>query len=332
MDYNSARMDLLDYRYDLLDYNAYGQELKENGISENDAIIYLTWQFGDDNVLNTEALKSIVETGNKKKVDISLIKAFAADIFKECFRISPLIISLIFIYVILILRCRNNPLEGSFVFTFVAASILLLAGILFYYEYSGRFSHRIVYALFICIFTFGIMVLSDSDNIPEENVDIDSSGIIVVISICVFLNIGLLLGNRFDYEAYKREMPDYKGVFSEMDNNRDKLFVADTFTFQEAYKYDVFKSFGLGSLDNFVAVGSWYVNSPITRSILSQYGYSNPYEALGENDVNVVLVDNCYPEEKAKFLGEHYNGDYFAEELTDCFEADYGFNYYRMVH
>ena len=69
MEYNGTRMQLLDYRYDLLDYNRYGSRLEGMGISENDALLYLTWQFGDDQVLSTEKMEEILSGAPGRRIN-----------------------------------------------------------------------------------------------------------------------------------------------------------------------------------------------------------------------------------------------------------------------
>ncbi|MCR5106592.1 MAG: hypothetical protein K6B28_00360, partial [Lachnospiraceae bacterium] len=126
-----------------------------------------------------------------------------------------------------------------------------------------------------------------------------------------------LVGNRFDYNDHKRTEPDYKGFYAYIQENKDELFIADTFTFQRAYKYDVFCPYSEGSLDNYVAVGSWFVNSPLTKAITESYGYENPYDALKEADERVVLCDNMYPENKLLFIKDHYDEDRELEYIDN---------------
>ena len=141
----------------------------------------------------------------------------------------------------------------------------------------------------------------------------------------------MLLGNRLDYNAYRRSAQDYRTFLENTGASDDVLYIADTFTFQEAYRYDVFKPYALGSLRNFAAVGSWYVNSPITKQITGRFGYGNPYLALAKvaddqgKKGEVILVDNMYVNEKMEFLKEHYSARE-AEEIGE----EFGFKQYMI--
>jgi hypothetical protein len=72
----------------------------------------------------------------------------------------------------------------------------------------------------------------------------------------------------------------------------------------------VFRPYEEGSLSNFAAVGSWFVNSPVTKDITRKYGYDNPFRAIAgvgsEGAGTVYLVDNMYLKEKMTYLKEHY--------------------------
>ena len=103
--------------------------------------------------------------------------------------------------------------------------------------------------------------------------------------------------------------------------------MADTFTFQDSFKYKVFDPMREGELENLVFAGSWYVNSPITRAVTRAFGYENPYEALKASDDKVILSDNLYAGQKLEYLSEHY-GEGFR--LSEPLERA-GIKEYRVV-
>lgn len=307
LEYNDTRMELLDYRYDLLDLNRYGSRLEELGISENDALLYLTWQFGDDRVLDTETMKAVLKGAPGREI-IGCLKGLVQHIYEDVLIMNPLVIGslLIFIYLISGLFARKD--KGA-----VSAAVLQLivfAGILVYYEYSGRWNHRIVFAaLQLMAVSFAYMA---AENAGRNEYDPSGDGGKSAVCAAAFVILPLaacltvLIGNRLDHNDFKRTAPDYRAFFGSLSDNGDELFVVDTFTFQVAYRYDVFTPYEPGSLENFVAVGSWYVNSPVTKRITRRFGYENPFEALAGEDPRVVLVDNMYAGEKAEYLSEHY--------------------------
>lgn len=310
MKYNETRMALLDYRYDLLDYTANAVRLKSLGISENDALLYLTWQFGDDRVVNTPFMEDVLTGAKPRTVDTTLLKSFLSHLFEELYSLSALVSGLFCVFTLLILSAftGDRTKKRSFLL-YLIINAVILAVILFYYQYSGRWNHRVVSALFLAL----LLVLSYEGSIQEKE---EEYGILkaclLAIAMVAFFNIGLLLDNQFTYRAYQREEPAYAKQLAALRKEKDTLFVMDMFTFQRAYQYDVFTAYEAGSLDNMVLAGSWYVNSPITKSITNNYGYTNPFEALEKGNGEVVLLDNYYSEEKAQYLSEHTKQTYKA--------------------
>lgn len=308
MEYNDVRMDLLDYRYDLLDRNKYARRLDDFHINENDAVMYLTWQFGDDSVLTVDKMREILKGAPARWSVTDCFKALAMHVYEDVLVFDPLVMailtSVIYLTFSLIMRRERNGLILH------SACLVVFAGILVYYEYCGRWSHRIVYAAMLalaadlmCLILAGMT----SDKAGGHGNTAMANAVITLIAIAA---IAALLGNRLDNNAYRRGEQDYHAMLSSLKDDKDTLYIADTFTFQEAYKYDVFRPYGQGSLDNFVAVGSWFVNSPITRGITDRYGYSNPFKALAGRDSvgkSVLLIDNMYLDEKLEYLKDHYD-------------------------
>ena len=161
MEYNDRRMALLDYRYDLLDYAANAERLKSLGISENDALLYLTWQFGDDRVLSTEFMESVLAGAEPRSVDVVLFKAFASHLFEELYSLSALVPGLFCVLALLVLSAfAGNRAEKKSFLLYLLLNAVALSVILFYYQYSGRWNHRIVSALFWrCCLSFSLKVL-----------------------------------------------------------------------------------------------------------------------------------------------------------------------------
>ena len=318
MEYNSVRMDLLDYRYDLLDYNKYADRLEGLRISENDAFMYLTWQFGDDSVLSTDKMQEVLKGAPPRWTPVGCIKALAQHIYEDVLIFDPLVLAILIsvIYLVFVF-VRNRDREGLVI---LIAGLIFYAGILVYYEYCGRWSHRIVYAAMLGLAVELICLIAVKGLTDKPSLE-STAMVNAVLTFIAIACIAVLLGNRFDYNSYKRSGRDYRGLFSSIREDKDTLYIADTFTFQEAYKYDVFRPFNQGDLDNFVAVGSWFVNSPITRAITDRYGYSNPFAALAGKDSvgkSVLLIDNMYKDEKLEYLKDHYDKASAFKALDKC--------------
>ncbi|MCR5421677.1 MAG: hypothetical protein K6E98_11770 [Lachnospiraceae bacterium] len=358
-EYNNTRMELLDYRYDLLDHNKYEERLKGLGISSNDAFMYLTWQFGDDEVLDVDMMKKVLMNAPGRFSFTECCKALLKHIYEDVFIFDPMIIGVLMSgTILLLLLILNNyinkderakekkdaGIKGRILSLIVET--VVLAGIFFYYENCGRWSHRIVYAALLAFYIIIIYHLSyimtvKCDPVKDFNESAREDSLVLAVALIMILlsGISVLLGNRFEYNEYKRSESDYKGFFNHIAENEKNLYIADTFTFQTAYKYEVFSAKEEGSLKNFVAVGSWFINSPITKEITGKYGYSNPFKALAgqkdggeeragmkDNGNSVILVDNMSVKQKEEYLSEHY-GEREAVMLME----EFGFKEYEIA-
>ncbi|MCR4923812.1 MAG: hypothetical protein K5931_07370, partial [Lachnospiraceae bacterium] len=135
--YNKSRMELLDYRYDLMDFNGNEKLLREEGISENDALLYLTWQFGDDKVIPKEKMSGLVKKGEKRPFDISLLKAFAFNIYKDIFNITPLLVFTLMLIVLSFAEGFRRGKGGRLLLFETALFLCIYFMLLFYFQYSG---------------------------------------------------------------------------------------------------------------------------------------------------------------------------------------------------
>ncbi len=334
MNYNNVRMDLLDYRYDVMDYPTHAELLDSCGVSENDSILYVTWQFGDDTVLDTDKMNEILDKASNRSADADFLKALLANLYEFFYgagSLIPAFFSVIFLALCSIWRKREERAAGKVkrnpLPTLLVMEGIIMCVVLLYYQYSGRWSHRIVAALFLTVFVAVLFEIMEgrSDTSASSEKNTVPVALSLVLGFLLFECIGLWLGNTFAYREDLRSEQRFEALADYMEQNKDTLFVADTFTVQDSYKYSVLVPLSVGKLSNYVTVGSWYVNSPITRAITESFGYANPFRALAGD--NVVLIDNCYPNEKAVYISEHGEGPRYCAEYL---ERMYGYDLYNI--
>jgi len=328
MTYNKARMQLTDYRHDLLHYPTNGEKLAELGISENDAMLIVTYQFGDDEVFDTSCMETIADSFDIKALNLQVFKNLWENIGIEIMRMTVILPALFLLIILLICtiiseRSRSDAKAISEARMKLLAMLcmgLLCAMALIYFQYSGRWSHRLVGALVIPTI-YSICYMLDSSTLQIEDRGIIFGGNVkdragIFITIIIMLSIGVsglnCINNRNDYIENRAVIEEKNQVTDYFVNNKETLFVIDTFTFQNSFKYDVFTAYEEGSFDNVVSCGSWFMNSPITKKVCNKYGYTNPYDALLDSNGSAVLLDTYFPNEKALFLTEHYGKLYNA--------------------
>lgn len=335
MSYNKARMQLNDYRYDILDFTKYEAKLAELNVSENDALAILTYQFGDDNVLSYERMKEIRDAFPSKSISYELFANLFEHLANEFLThyllfVGALGLGMAYIVAIITDRSKSNPGFITDSRRKVLGLVIMIAtcgAAIFYFEYSGRFSHRLMASVLIPT-VFSICYIVDSLPIRENESKIVFGGnrsdktlfLSVAFSVmsviaCIFLYIG----NVRDYNEYLlTDGVIYEDLIGILDDNEEEcLHIADTFTFQNAFKYRTFYPEQRDMFDSFVTCGSWFVNSPITKTITQRYGYDNPYDALRSESDRVVLLDNSGLDCKLLFLKEHYGKVYEAVPLEN---------------
>ena len=333
MKYNKARMELNDYRYDILDFTKYADELNELNVSENDAYMILTYQYGDDEVFSLERFLEIRNAFGDKEFGYKTFANLYENLIKEI-RISYVMLAgLVGIIIVLaasIITDRSKSSPGFITDAIRKINALILTIIfcfaaVLYFQYSGRFSHRL-FASIIIPTIFAICYMMDSIHIRDNDSkivfggnknDITIPACIVIIIVLIGLNGLKYIENSNDYLSYADTNEKIVRELDEISKDKDSLYVADTFTFQNVFKYEVFDTFEEGELSNFVTCGSWYINSPITKRVTRQYGYENPFEALRSESDNVYLLDNTGVEYKTLFLKEHYGKVVEAEKIEN---------------
>lgn len=342
IEYNNARMQLNDYRYDIFDFTKYADTLADLEVSENDALAILTYQFGDDEEFSLERFLQIRQAFPPREFGYVTFANLYENLVREISKsyiIYAGAIGLLIILVASIVTDRSKSSPGFIkdsrrkLIAMVLMGMFLSAAII-YFQYSGRFSHRLLASILIPTL-FLICYMIDSISIKDNNSKIIFGGNrtditvpvgIVISLILIGLNVLSYFNNQSEWVKGSTENAPILREMDEMSKDKESLYIADTFTFQNVHKYEVFNTFEEGELDNFVTCGSWYLNSPITKRITNSYGYSNPFEALRLGKENIYLLDNQGVECKTLFLTEHYVNVYEAEKV----ETRGGIDVYRI--
>lgn len=314
-DYNKTRALMVDNRCDAFDYTRNADTLAAVGVSENDALMYMTCMLPDPKEINAQGIRNIIAAQPAKRVGVDMLKAWLMNIYESYFVFGALVLGAVMLAGIVVIAAGKKYLLE---YVAVAASCVVMGT---YFQYAGRWNHRLAYALLLSV----LMVLM----YLHTDIKSESQNLAVVLIVVVFCIAGLWLKNRFDYNSYMRDkaVVDIDILKAHLQENQDTLFCYDTFTVQDSFKYDVFKAAKEGSMSNLVSCGNWLQESPIVKEQLGRYGFDSPFEALKAGDGRVVLIDNCYPNEKALYLTEHSAGHQYTAEFAENIG---GFNTYTV--
>jgi len=328
--YNEARAELIDRHYDALDYSTHGSELNALGVSENDAFMYVTWQFADDKVVTADLMNSIADITSGRQISVDMLKALVSNVYNTFFRFDALIISAMFFACLMFSRARFISSASLLCWL----EVLFFAVCLFYYQYGGRWSNRVAISSMIALFivlsyalaSFDVTYYSLDDAYDRKYCEWARS-LGAILGIILIATLGQRLGNEFEYQEYLRGDKDFAVMNMYIQEEKDTLFVADTFTVGDMYKYNIFTALEEKSLDNMVTCGGWLTASPILDEVVNKYGFFDPFDALRRGEDKVILIDNLYPDRKAVFLSEHGDGPRYAAEYIENVS---GYNLYRI--
>lgn len=315
MNYFRSMTQVVDYHYDALSMDKHGSELSKLGISENDAMMLVTYENIDTDYFTTEILDRITAIDPKGLgyIDDDLIKAWVANIYNDIFKLNSIIMGIVMLMGVLMAYLYRHEDRKVYYVNIVLQTILTVA-VLLYYQYSSRWSHRIVYSLFLIQVVQIIYMLYCTDGF-EISAPLISCILFVLVTSAIYLR----LGNEFEYRQYEREIPDYNGIIEYMEDNKEKIFAGDVFTMLDYGRYDIFKPSHKSQFDNYVSLDSVYlVHSPIERMVLERYGFESPFEAFAAGDNRVVLIDNRSPEIELVYCNEHGSlSDYRLDKVPN---------------
>ena len=247
---------IVDYHYNSLLYDVHGKELKEMGITENDAVMLITYE-SVGSVLPEDLMESVCKL-DKKKIDIDFINALIANIYDEFFAVNTLAIATVMLS-FLILVTSTKMSRKYLCFAHLAAQAFIMVLVLLYFQYSGRWSHRVVYSLVLAQFVLFVYINYKTEIHMSERCLFGT-----VLSVMLFACVGARLNNEFMYREFERESYDYSDVISYMENNKDKLFIGDVFTMIDYDKYNIFSAACNGQFDNYLSTDAVFLaNSPI---------------------------------------------------------------------
>ena len=331
--YNSARADVVDASN--YGYEAYAEDLKSVGISENDYYMMRNWTLADNDFFTIEKLQQTADAIStyQEQQDVTF------DVIMER------------------LRERNYP--GMPVF--FACALLLILGIFFnnrkcwmtlgsigigiglfvYFCFAERYVYRVEYSIFLGIFLCGLYFWDSREKtkplFAEEQIGMRLC--MILSGLCIAAHIVLYIPDQSYREVTSEERIAYiddtfydsgnydaakyrkvvnkgrpqNGLLVEIENHQENYYFLDfTTTIQTLYfEWSPWKALPVGYHDNFGYMGGVTTNFPDIVQNLKEKNIENPLQSLVKE--NIYLVDNYASEVKLNYLREHYYPEARAE-------------------
>ena len=332
-EYGEARgriVDSADYGYE-----AYGEELKKIGVSENDYYLMRTWNFADNEVFTLEIMQKtadIIENYNKN-VEISK-EMILENMQTRGITGYPIFLATAFLFVLMCIFQRKYCWTGF---------LLSLVGFVYmlYFFIRERVVYRVEYAVLAGVFLSILYFWKEKYKENQSNF-VEISRICVILNaVCLMLQIPLYLPDRsyqdvvsenrksyidnvffeswnYDARKYRKNVNKGKpenGLIKEIEDNRDNFYFLDFQTTMQTlyYEWNPFQTLEKGYLRNALYFASVMTNFPEERACMEAYGISQPLKALVEDRVYLVDTDTRTLNNKVKFIQEHYYSEAEAE-------------------
>lgn len=329
-EYNEVRasvMDAPDYGYE-----AYKEDLKKIGVSENDYYVLRRWNFSDDKVFPVEKLREVANVINRHKKDsrMALGDIYESMQMREIMSY-PIVIACVILLVLMILLQKCQWVYGGL----ITAVAVVLEGYLFV---SERVVYRVEYGIFVSAFLCISYFWSGMRMRFVIGKELFRSSIILILVICIY-KLPLFVENSaykgvtdeyrknyldevfydswtFDARKYRRVVNKEKpecSLIEEIEKNKNNFYFLDFRTTIQTlyYEWSPFENVNPKFYENSQYFSGITSKFPGMEEDARKYGVDNYFKSL-VND-NVYIVDNEGIEQKVLYIQEHYYPNACAE-------------------
>ncbi|MBQ8084672.1 MAG: hypothetical protein IJ232_01030 [Lachnospiraceae bacterium] len=313
--YNEVRALVMDYPFP--DYEENLSAYQENGFSYNDILMLDNWIFDDNNVFDTNRLKSlsvIQKAEYENAFDMALL-------VEECNGV------LFWVWLLLLLCCIGNSNKKIQLFGVLVGIVTIMYISVFIY--MGRVVERVNHVIWLsAIVSYIYMLLDNCDvhkllpKISEKKIYI-STILILLLSLIIYY---VLVFRDFNYNNFYNN--DEIVAVEYFSNDNDNIYVCNTLDFlNTCFVCKPYASISSGYMRNVITTGNWLCNSPSYKSSLSDKGIKNVLE-------DIVLKDNVFfvqsKEKTLDVLLTYYKEHYGYDCDYELIEEGYVFNVYKI--
>ena len=325
-EYSEARaaiVDASDYGYE-----AYAEELKKIGISENEYKMLRTWDFADNEVFSLETMQKVADIIADYKKSLGVSKEMILEnIQYRGLQGYPVFLAC------LVITILGITLQKRYFWTeFVAWGIGALY--ISYFFLIERTVYRTEYAVFLGGFLC-ILYFWKQPEFENQREVVECRRICVIIStVCLFLQLPLYLPDRSYhdvdswgrkeyientfYESWNYNPTRYRKVvnrgskstelLNEIQTHKENLYLLDFQTAIQVLYYDwnPWKAIPAGEFDNMLYLAGVTTNFPDYNTILQKYDAEQPLKAMVNDNVYLVDSDEETLQHKIQYLQDRY--------------------------
>lgn len=279
--YNEARTELFDYGFP--SYSENEEAYQELGVDEVTYRMARNWNL-DAEVFSTELMQEIAKLKEPRHFDRALLKSFFEE-FPVSFATIPS-----FYICVLIFACGlawgRFTKTSVLVLLYEAAAVMALYLYLFY---RGRYLYsRVDVGIWLAVSLVILWQFAKGET--EQAYFSGREGLALVLTVLCIFQLTWQKNWRVNTEREPEKMRKEKTVIEEINEDTEHLYLikAGSVAFSKAYRTFEYVPEGIGG--NMYNLGGWQNQMPSSKSVLAEYGITNPFRDMIGND-KVYLVD-----------------------------------------
>lgn len=326
--FNSMRSDLYDKLFP--EYNENVELYEELGISAEDLKAYKTYII-DLDVLNNESFEKLLNGNIYKNTVLDMLYYCKLLILNNCIKSIYFYIFVVFA----LLAIFSNKKRLPYIIIQVLLQFTIICAEFFYLYYNWRVYERVISGVYFA----GIISMFfsiDYNNLFDNSLIISKKYLnnilcvclsLITLSMCGFVAVNLYHYQKVEYPKITQLEKDSKHFYDEIAKDKDTLYIYDVYHL----RYPIQKAYGvydqpkIGSINNALPCGDWYLNWPTTFKIYSKYGVSNVFKDCVNNE-KIYFVPNSDSLIES-YIKENYNSNAHFELVKTIGEQ----NIYKVV-
>lgn len=306
MKYNDLRSDLTDYS--MAPYKGNEEAYQELGINKTAYRIFKNGlNFYDPDVYPLEVVEKIEQMRPKNHLGKEMVKGF----FRE-YPIGYLEIPVFFGFLLLAFLWLFWGKKERKVWGIIAYEIFAMGAIDFYLYYSGRYLiNRVEVGLWFAISMVVIWFYDSKRNSLSERNTLIALGCLLLASQSNWKENWRIL--TVQTETDRKYLRD--SFLDAVSIDPDGLYLAKVGTISYT-GYGILDAVPEGRFENVVWYGGWEMGNPLWQEKMAEYGVSNPYRDLIDQE-HVYLVDNKI-DLTVKYIRQYYKKKVEAELVKEA--------------
>ena len=294
VEFNDLRSQLLDYGFP--DYKENKELYESVGMSENDVLTFMSWDFADPDRFNIEVMQKLVDAKPARTISPGMVYHYVVELLFSLTQYQYFLGTAMAVIFCLLSYQRGDRGKALL----LCYEILAFLGIQFYLFYKGRYlQNRIDVCLFLALFAVSFCLCQgEREVLPDKrNVALFLVGVVLASTGGTHIRLESIAR---DQEVASVEYDPYP-LFS---SDPERLYCISVASFP-ADLGDIWQVDPLGYQKNTVSMGGWRCHSRSIEYVWDQYGVENPYRDMVDNP-DIYLVCNTPIQIQERYIQDHY--------------------------